>query len=151
MGVGVSCYFRTPWYELESNQWHMDFQSIALPAELSHQIRAWEILCVASRLIPIHWVFYYWVMLPFLSQGNNTIFWGWVPLYWYLLPGMVYGFVVLPFRYFTQTLLLSDTLPCVSIPFSREQHFEVRTGIEPVMWIFFCWVYVWIDFISTIC
>ena len=32
-----------------------------------------ENLCVASRLIPIHWVFYYWVILPFLSQGNNTI------------------------------------------------------------------------------
>jgi hypothetical protein len=46
-------------------------------------------------------VFYYWVMLPFLSQGNNTIFWGWDPLCWYLLPGMGYGFIILPFRYFT--------------------------------------------------
>ena len=38
MGVGVSCYFRTPWYEQESNLRHVDFQSTALPTELSHQI-----------------------------------------------------------------------------------------------------------------
>ena len=58
---------------MESNHRHKEFQSFALPTELPHQIWGWEILCVASRLIPIHWVFYYWVMLPFLSQGNNTI------------------------------------------------------------------------------
>ena len=53
--------------------WHVGFQSTALPSELPHQVWGWEVLCVASRLIPIHWVFYYWVMLPFLSQGNNTM------------------------------------------------------------------------------
>ena len=36
--VGVSCYFRTSWYEQESNLRHVDFQSTALPTELSHQI-----------------------------------------------------------------------------------------------------------------
>lgn len=39
MGVGVSCYIRTPWYRLESNQRHTDFQSVALPTELRHLLR----------------------------------------------------------------------------------------------------------------
>ena len=38
MGVGVSRYFGTPWYRLESNQRHIDFQSIALPTELRYRL-----------------------------------------------------------------------------------------------------------------
>ena len=47
--------------------------SLASTIPPSDYFWGWELLCAASRLIPIHWVFYYWVMLPFLSQGNNTM------------------------------------------------------------------------------
>ena len=38
VGVGVSRYFGTPWYGLESNQWHKVFQTFALPTELPYQM-----------------------------------------------------------------------------------------------------------------
>lgn len=38
-------------------------------------------------------------MERFLTR--HLTIWGWEPLCWYLLPGMVYGFIVLPFRYYT--------------------------------------------------
>ena len=69
VGVGVSRYFGTPWYELESNQWHKVFQTFALPTELPYQMWGWEILFVLLVVIHLKLL----KSIPFSREQHNVV------------------------------------------------------------------------------